>query len=133
VKALALVLVMACSGGGKPPVATGGSGSGSAAVEDKRTPIEKRRDAACDAIEAPLTNCAIDDLKRTMKPADLAKLDLDKMRADHRKRWFELCKRPKTSHQVRVLEVCFKEEKECDPLADCLLHLDDELQNKPAP
>jgi hypothetical protein len=125
--ALVFVALAACSGNGKGPVGpTGGSGSGSAPPPvDTRSEIEKRRDSACEALEPKLFACAVEDAKAQMSPEAFAKLKPDELRAPHRKDFFEKCKKPSySSRQVRVLEVCFREEKECGPLADCLLNLD---------
>jgi hypothetical protein len=117
--AVAVALVIAC--GGKqtkttttdppPPV-------------DHRTAIEKRRDAACEQLEPRLTECAIADLKKSVTPKQLAELDLDKMRAKHKQDFVKKCEGSSmSSRQVRVLEVCFKSETECDPLGECLANL----------
>ena len=68
-KHLFLVLVLAaCGGKQSPAVSNSGSGSdGSAApVQDTRTEIEKRRDAACTTLGPKITACAVEDAKRDL-------------------------------------------------------------------
>jgi hypothetical protein len=118
-------LVAACSGNGKGPVGPG-SGSGSAPPPvDNRSEIEKRRDAACEALQPKLFTCAIEEAKAEMSPEAFAKLKPEELRGAHRKEFFGKCKGASySSRQIRVLEVCFREEKECGPLRDCLLNLE---------
>ena len=137
-RALVAVLVSAVLG----PVGCGGSqhtadGDGAAVrapaqpTTDSRTPIERRRDAACDQLGPKLTACAVEDAR-----ADLAagKIDQHQFDLDTAPEWqrrltekFEkTCKGAAySSRQVRVLEVCFREETRCGPLLDCLGHLSD--------
>ena len=131
-KALVLTLVLAACGGPKPapkdpePVASG-------VAKDTRTPIEKRRDAACDGTGDRLVSCAVADAQSDFKAGKVSKADLDAntapaIRRALKEKWLKTCRLPRTSHQVRVLEVCLKEESECGPFADCLLHINDELK-----
>ena len=113
-----LVLVIAC--GPKQPATS----HDPPPPPDPRTTIEKRRDTACDALAPTLTDCAVADAKATMSPAELAKLKPEELRAKHRQEFLKECKGSQmSSRQVRVLEVCFREEKQCGPLAECLTNL----------
>jgi len=95
-----------------------GSGSDAAPTD---TPIHLRRNAACEALGPKITACAVADAKRTMSPAELKKLDLDKTAPVHTKKFIEDCESHEmSSRQVRVYEVCFKEETDCDRLIKCL-------------
>ena len=129
-----LALVAAC-GGSKP--STGGpnnAGSGSAtATPDTRSTIDKRRDTACEAVGKKVTACALEDAKKELAEGKVSKKDFDLNTAPEvlRKNTEEFVKKcvehPLSSRQVRVLEVCFKEEEQCGPLMDCLTHLNDKV------
>jgi len=112
--------------GGEPTAMHASPGPG-----DTRTPIERRRDAACDHLGPKITACAVEDAR-----ADLAAGRIDQRQFDadtapavqrkHTEEFVKACKRASySSRQVRVLEVCFREETRCRPLLDCLGHLDD--------
>lgn len=104
-----------------------GSGAGSNTdvgnFKDTRTEIEKRRDAACEQLQPTLTECAIADAKASLSKEEYAKLKPEELRTAHKKKFIEECEVDMSSRQVRVLEVCFKEEKECGPLSECLRNL----------
>ncbi|MEZ4402225.1 MAG: hypothetical protein R3B06_19525 [Kofleriaceae bacterium] len=83
--------------------------------------IERRRDAACEALGPRLTACAIDDARATMSAEELAKLDIEKTAPVHTQKFIEACKgQTLSSRQVRVYEVCIREETACEPLEACL-------------
>ncbi len=110
----------------------GGEGSGDpvGVVADTRSPLEQRRDTACDALAPRLTQCAVDDAKADQASGKLSKAQFEKDTATDilRKNTVEAkkaCKVALSSRQVRVLEVCMKEESECGPLQDCLGHIND--------
>jgi predicted small lipoprotein YifL len=93
------------------------------AAGDTRTEIERRRDAACEELGPRLTACAVEDAKRTMSAAELKELDLEKTAPVHTREAIDECKaRELSSRQVRVYEVCLREETACEPLATCLDH-----------
>ena len=120
----------ACGGPQRAPDRTGGA-SADPAPADPRTPIERRRDAACDALGPRLTACAVADARADLAAGRIDQREFDdhtaprwqdKLTAD----WLAKCKGATySSRQVRVLEVCFREETECDPLVACLGHLHD--------
>jgi hypothetical protein len=95
------------------------------------TPIEQRRDAACEQLGPKLTACAVEDARAnlTAGKSDKAQLERDTAPAVQHKNteeFLKACKAtPYSSRQVRVLEVCFREETRCGPLLDCLGHLSD--------
>ena len=127
---IVLVLIVAC-GGKQPVVANGGGGGGSAApVNDQRTPIEKRRDAACDQLGPKLTACAVEDAKHDLDAGKITKQQFDQdtatgVQAKNTEEFEKACKgTDMSSRQVRVLEVCFREEHQCDPLGECLKNLE---------
>jgi len=127
-KTVGLVLALAltaCGNKSQTPVSNSGSGSGDppGPVKDTRTEIERRRDTACEQLQPTLTKCAIEDAKATMTPEEYKKLKPEELREAHKKKFLEECKVEMSSRQVRVLEVCFKEETECNPLAECLANL----------
>jgi hypothetical protein len=100
---------------------------------DPRTPIERRRDAACEQLGPRITACAVADAR-----ADLAagKIDQRQFAADtapeiqqrNTEEFERACKKSRySSRQVRVLEVCAHEETQCAPLLDCLGHVSDRV------
>ena len=129
-RSLVLVALVACGGQQTPPT---GSGSGSNAepvgvVQDTRTPIEKRRDGACEKLRPRLVQCAVDDAQADLDAGKIDKkqYDLDtapEIRAKLGEKWMKECRVEMSSRQVRVLEVCDREESQCGPLLDCLEHL----------
>lgn len=131
-----VLLVAACGGKPTPTGPTPGSGSDVGVVKDTRTEIEKRRDAACDNLEPKLFDCAIADATAEHKAGRLSKADYDSimkpdMKDAFRKDWDKQCKdESMNSRQVRVLEVCFKEETECGPLGECLKNLQEPAGGK---
>jgi hypothetical protein len=119
-----LVVLTACAG--RPPVASD-SGSASAA-RDTRTSIETRRDAACEALAPKITQCAVDDAQADFAAGKITKLQLDQdtqpaIQTENSAGFLRKCKAPMSSRQVRVLEVCVREEVECGPLLSCLENL----------
>jgi hypothetical protein len=101
-------------GGSTTPGGAGGTGDG-------RTEIEVRRDAACEELGPRLTSCAIADARATMSAEELAKLDLEKTAPAHTEEFIDECQRQQlSSRQVRVYEVCLREESDCEALIACL-------------
>lgn len=99
-------------------------------VSEVRTPLEVRRDAACEAIAPKLTACAREDAQADLAAGKVTKLDFDRdtapeIQRKNTERFIAECAawRDISSRQVRVLEVCFKAEQECGPLRDCLANL----------
>ncbi|HVK73829.1 MAG TPA: hypothetical protein VM734_10930 [Kofleriaceae bacterium] len=109
----------ACGPKGKPPEdPLPGDDDGAA---PKRTEIEVRRDAACEALGPKITACALEDARRTMSPEELAQLDPEQVGPVHTREFIKDCKqRQLSSRQVRVYEVCMREETACEPLLACL-------------
>ena len=128
---LVLVFVVAC--GGAKPTPTTGSGSGDPGpVKDTRTALEKRRDGACEQLGPRITECALADAKAALAAGKITQKDFDSTTTSdilrkNTSEFIKACRVPMSSRQVRVLEVCFKEEQECGPLADCLTHLNDNV------
>jgi hypothetical protein len=83
--------------------------------------LEKRQGAACEELGPRLTECAIADARATMPPEELAKLDVENTAPVHTREFVKSCKaQTMSSRQVRVYEVCMKEETECAALTACL-------------
>jgi hypothetical protein len=129
----ALLLALAGCGGKQPTPPSGGGGGSDApptgVVKDTRTEIERRRDAACDKLGPKLAQCAVEDSraelalgKITQKQfQEATKPDVVRGLAED---WRKNCRKGYlSSRQVRVLEVCFREEKDCAPLEGCLANL----------
>lgn len=125
-KRLAIVLALAACGGKAPPPS---DPTPAPAPKDTRTPIEQRRDAACDKLGPKLTQCAAADAKADL---DAGKTSADQYKQDtapavlakNTEVFEQQCKGSQmSSRQVRVLEVCFREATECEPLRKCLENL----------
>jgi len=77
---------------------------------ETRSPIEKRRDAACDTLAPKITQCAVDDAKADLAAGKITKAQFDKDAAPEvvRKNSEEYAAKCKSqqlsSRQVRVLE-----------------------------
>jgi hypothetical protein len=115
---------------------TGGSGSAEdpypGPVADTRTELEKRRDSACDTLGPRITTCAHEDAKADYEAGKVSKADYEKNTAPellkaHTKKFIETCRKASySSRQVRVLEVCQKEESQCGPMLSCLDNLNNQ-------
>jgi hypothetical protein len=131
-KWLLLGALLACGAPQRPPDDDGRSGRPQPApVTDPRTPIEARRDAACDQLGPKLTACAVEDARANLAAGKIGRdqFERDTAPAIQHKNTEEFVRACKgtaySSRQVRVLEVCFREETQCAPLLDCLEHLRD--------
>ena len=127
-----LALIAACGGKQQPPP----QNDTTAPVTDTRTPLEKRRDAACEKVGAKATQCALDDAKADLAAGKVTKAEFDKNTApgitrENTAKYIRGCEVPLSSRQVRVLEVCYKSETECEPLLDCLSHINDKAKQAP--
>jgi len=127
-RSFAVVVILAACGGSKPPPTTSGPTNTGPDVKDARTAIERRRDIALAKIAPRLTDCAVADARAEMEAGRLTKKEFDSITAPpilkkNTNEYIEKLTVPMSSRQVRVLEVCFKEEAECGPLEDCLTHL----------
>ena len=130
-KKLALLFVIAC--GPKQsttPVTNDVDPPGP--VKDTRTELERRRDAACETLGPRISACAVEDAKADLAAGKVSKEQFDKDTASgvvkkNSEEFVKDCRgHDYSSRQVRVLEVCQKEESECEPLLTCLDNL-----NKP--
>lgn len=128
-KNLLFVLVAACGSKQPPPVSNATGSADSTPVKDTRSEIEKRRDAACETLGPRITQCAVEDAKKALAAGKVKKEQFDKDTAQgvldkNTSEFITKCKEPQySSRQVRVLEVCPKEETECGPLLACLENL----------
>jgi hypothetical protein len=104
------------------PQATGSATTTAAPV--KLSELQRRQRTACVALGPKLTQCAVADARASMSPAELAKLDIGHTAPKHTEVFIDECSAEQySSRQVRVLEVCFREESECDLLTDCLANI----------
>lgn len=132
-KKLALLFVIAC--GPKQPTTTPTNSDSDppGPVKDTRTELERRRDTACEALGPRISACAVEDAKADLAAGKVSKEQFDKDTASgvvkkNSDEFVEDCSgHDYSSRQVRVLEVCQKEESQCEPLLACLDNL-----NKPA-
>jgi hypothetical protein len=127
----ALALAPAGCGGSQRAPDRAAEGAVDPAPAGSHSAIERRRDAACDALGPRLTACAVADARADLAAGkiDQRQFERDTAPAIQRKNTEEFETRCKAAHyssrQVRVLEVCSREETECAPLLDCLAHLHD--------
>lgn len=123
-----LAAALACGGG---PAAGPSPAAAPAAPADARTEIQRRRDAACDALGPRITACAVEDTRADLTAGKMDQRQFERDTAPqvlrkHTEKFVEACKGSSySSRQVRVLEVCPREESRCGPLLDCLGHLTD--------
>ena len=128
-KSLALALLLAACGSSPPPVTdTSNEADPPGVVEDTRSELERRRDAACDTLVPRLTACAVEDAKAELAAGRITQAKYNEItssgvQAKNSEEAEKECKVELSSRQVRVLEVCQREESECAPLIDCLGNL----------
>ena len=133
-RAMVIALALAACGGKQQTGGGGGSAAGSAVGNTDpvahETPLEARRDAACKQLAPRLTSCAVEDAKADLAAGKVTQKQFTDDTAPgllqkHTEKFIEECttKRDYSSRQIRVLEVCFKEETECGPLRECLTNL----------
>jgi hypothetical protein len=127
-----LVVLAACGNKSSTPVANSGSGDPPGPVRDTRTELEKRRDAACEALGPRITACAVEDAKKELAAGRVKQKDFDlntapDVQRKNTEKFVEKCSAATySSRQVRVLEVCPREETECEPMLACLDNLNKE-------
>lgn len=106
--------------------ACGGSGSTTPpkepeAPKPEMTEMQRRQGAACEALSPKLTQCAYESAKRSLTEEEMKKEQVVEKMPEHTKQLTDECKQQQmSSRQVRVYEVCMREESECGPLMDCL-------------
>jgi len=134
IRGAALWLALAACGGKQPPPpSNGGNVDPPAGVaNDTRTPLEQRRDAACDQLGPKLAQCAVEDSRAMLAAGKITRPQFEQATKPEVARalaedWRKKCREGyMSSRQVRVLEVCFREETACAPLEACLENLDPE-------
>lgn len=99
-------------------------------VQDTRTDLEKRRDAACDIVGKRTADCAVKDSDALFAAGKIKKSEHDaaidpRVVAKDAEVYADKCKakRDYSSRQIRVLEKCPEYEKECAPFFECLQNL----------
>jgi len=120
--ALLLIFVTACGGAAKQ-----GSGPSDPDLDPdptptapKRSQLQVRQDAACEAVGPRLTRCAIEDNQR-QSPEERTKADAERTAPLNTREFIKACTaQAMSSRQVRVYEVCLVEESECEPFLSCL-------------
>jgi hypothetical protein len=139
----AIVASGACGGGQPAPQQPANTGTGEPAFHDTRTTIEKRRDTACEQLGQRNTACAVADarvnLAKGLDPNGhaytKAMFDRDTaadVQAKNTEVFVDKCKKQHlNSYQVRVYEVCMREETDCDPMLACLQHVHDPAPGAP--
>jgi hypothetical protein len=133
-RAVAIAWLAACGGPQPPPAGDDHAAQAHgqpAPVAYMGTPIEQRRDVACDQLAPKLTACAVEDAKANLAAGKIERSQFDRdtatgVQQKNTDEFEKVCKaKPYSSRQVRVLEVCFHAETQCGPLLDCLGHLSD--------
>jgi hypothetical protein len=129
-KLAALGLAIAACGGKQPPPPNNGSGGEPAAVaKDTRPELERRREAACGQLGPKLARCAVEDSRAMLAAGKITRKQFEEATKPELERglaedWRKKCRQGyMSSRQVRVLEVCFREETQCGPLEACLRNL----------
>jgi hypothetical protein len=131
-KLVLLVVLAACGGKQTPSGAISGSGSGTdesvAPVKDTRSLLEKRRDTACEQLAPRITACAVEDAKHDLASGKVTKQQFDQDTASgvlkkNNEEFMKKCEVTMSSRQVRVLEICPREESQCGSLLACLENL----------
>lgn len=118
---IAIVLVLLAACGNKNPPADDTLPDDRPPDPPPQTELQQRQGAACEQLGPRLTDCAIADARATMTPEQLAELDVEKTAPLHTREMIKQCKeQTMSSRQVRVYEVCMREETECGPLTACL-------------
>ena len=124
---LALVLAAACSSKPQPATTPDPAPGSGGVVQDTRTPLEKRRDAACEIVAKRNTECALADTKADFAAGKIKKEQFEKdtkpaVLEKNTEKYADDCKAHKdySSRQIRVLEKCPEYETECEPLLKCL-------------
>jgi hypothetical protein len=117
-----LLLLLACGscGGAKPEPDPPITGTASGVVEDDRTQLQIRQEAACEQTGRKLKQCAIEDNQR-QSPEERREADVENTAPILEREYIKACTEAEmSSRQVRVHEVCLREESECEPFLDCL-------------
>jgi hypothetical protein len=97
--------------------------------QDTRTPIEKRRDAGCEQVGKMSAHCAVEDSNKRFAKGEISKTEHEQalepkiVRALTDKYTSECRSKPLSSRQVRVMEVCMREETECGPWESCIANM----------
>jgi predicted small lipoprotein YifL len=122
---LAFAFALGACGGSQPPPPAQPQ-----APPDTRTPIEKRRDAAAEAIAKRATRCAVDDAHHELEAGKISQKQYDSetgadVQAKLTDDWIHKLEVPLSSFQVRVLEVCNRDATGCDDLNECIQHIND--------
>jgi hypothetical protein len=123
------VLLAACGGRQQPPSNTTGGGEQPTGPADTRLEIERRRDAACETLGPRITSCAVEDAEAQLAAGTITQKQYNDTTASgvvakNTQEFVKQCTGTSfSSRQVRVLEVCQREESECEPLLACLDNL----------
>ena len=132
----ALAVCLVACGGSQHKAEGDGAVANRSTATDTRTPIEKRRDAACEQIGPKLTACAVEDARADFAAGKITRAQLDRdiapeVQRKNTEEFLKTCQHASySSRQIRVLEVCYREEARCAPLLDCLGHLNDTGANR---
>jgi hypothetical protein len=115
-----------------PPPAGGSGDDGTIGLGTPAgTPLQHRQRKACVDVALKLTACAVEDARATMSPEEFAKTTTPEITRKNTAEYNDKCQAATmSSRQVRVLEVCFRQEQACEPLLACLEHLKPEASER---
>jgi hypothetical protein len=107
---------------------------------DTRTPIEKRRDEGCEQVGRKSAACAVEESNRKFADGKITKTEHEQavepkvVRALGDKYIAECRHEQLSSRQVRVMEVCMREETECAAWQSCIANMQPQgTPSQPAP
>ena len=130
-KGLVFVVLAACASKPAPaPQNPPPPAPSAGVVQDTRTDLEKRRDAACEIVGKRTADCAVKDSDALFAAGKIKKAEHDaaidpRVVAKDAEVYADKCKakRDYSSRQIRVLEKCPEYEQECAPFFQCLQNL----------
>ena len=129
-KRFALALVLAACASKPAPAPQQPPEQPAGAAKDTRSPLEQRRDAACEVVGKRTAECAAADSKALFQAGKIKETEFKNATdpavvAKDAQVYADKCKakRDYSSRQIRVLEMCPKYESECEPFLACLQNL----------
>ncbi|HEY4057607.1 MAG TPA: hypothetical protein VGM39_13410 [Kofleriaceae bacterium] len=129
-KSLVFLTALAACGGGSSTGTGPANPEPTNTAKDTHTPFEQRLSTACMNVAKKLTACAVSDTDAKLASGEITQKDHDDLESSKytnalTEKSFDQCNQPekRSSRQVRVLEVCLKQEQDCAPLLDCLDHM----------
>jgi hypothetical protein len=130
---VAMVLALAACGGKTKPAAAPPPADDDLTIKPHpiddgkpETEYERRLRAACEDVGAKVSACAVEDTRNDKQHPPTADelAQLDQTAAIDKREYIKKCVAAEmSSRQIRVMEVCAKEEAACEPFLACLDHM----------